>query len=104
MEADNDKMNTKYLKAKKRVEDLKGYYIHLAAYILVNSFISVNKVLNNLEDGETLQEAIFDFSTFAVWIFWGIGLGIHTFKMFGTNLLMGKDWEERKIKEYMNKK
>jgi hypothetical protein len=104
MEIDNNKLDAKYLKAKKRVEDLKGYYIHLVAYIAVNLFISINKVSSNLESGETWEEAIFDFGTFAVWIFWGIGLAMHTFRIFGANLFLGKDWEERKIKEIMKDK
>ncbi|MGK0414076.1 MAG: hypothetical protein ACJA1B_002296, partial [Polaribacter sp.] len=30
----------KYLLAKKRVEKIKGFYIHLVVYIIVNIFIS----------------------------------------------------------------
>ncbi|MDT7832125.1 2TM domain-containing protein [Flavobacteriaceae bacterium S356] len=104
MEIDNNKLDTKYLRAKKRVEDIKGYYIHLAVYIAVNTFISVNKVMNDLEDGESIGGALSDFGTYAVWLFWGIGLAMHTFRIFGTNLLMGKEWEERKVKELMDKK
>jgi len=104
MEIDNNKLDTKYLRAKKRVEDIKGYYIHLAVYIVVNSFISVNKVLNDLEDGDSLEIALTDFGTYAVWLFWGIGLAMHTFRIFGTNLFMGKEWEKRKVKELMDKK
>lgn len=102
MRTDNNNMDTKYQRAKKRVEDLKGYFIHLAVYILVNTFISFNKVLNNMDDGETLRQALSDFGTYAIWLFWGIGLAVHTFKIFGKDLLFGKDWEERKIKEFLD--
>lgn len=104
METDKNKLDPKYIRAKKKVEDLKGYYGHLAVYIIVNSFISITRVLNELEDGRTLQEAVFEFSTFGVWFFWGIGLAVHTFRVFGSNLLMGKDWEARKIEELMKEK
>jgi len=91
-----------YLRAKKRVKELKGFYIHLAVYILINSFISVNKFIRNIyENDETFNEAFWDFGTFAVWLFWGIGLAIHGFNVFGLPFLFGKDWEERKIKKYM---
>ena len=32
---------------------------------------------------------------------WGIGLVFHAVKVFGLNPFFGKNWEERKIKEYM---
>jgi hypothetical protein len=31
-------------------------------------------------------------------------LVFHTLKVFGFPFFMGKNWEERKIKEYMNNK
>jgi hypothetical protein len=34
---------------------------------------------------------------------WGIGVGFHALGVFGPNLLFGKDWEDRKIKELMDK-
>jgi hypothetical protein len=32
---------------------------------------------------------------------WGIGLVFHAIKVFGLSPFFGKNWEERKIKEYM---
>lgn len=104
MEIDNNNLDKKYIRAKKRVDDIKGFYMHLAIYIAVNTFISVTKVMNNMEDGDSLANELSDFGTYAVWLFWGIGLAMHAFRIFGTNLLMGKDWEEKKIKEIMDKK
>lgn len=82
----------RYLRAKKRVENLKGFYIHLTAYVLVNTFI----LFINLStfEGEW-------------WFFyplggWGIGLIIHGLTVFASGTF-GADWEERKIKEYMEK-
>ena len=93
--------NKKYLQAKKRVDELKGFYWHLAIYLIVNIFITINKVLRNYYNGETLSEAFWDFGTFAVWIFWGIGVVFHAFNVFGYPLILGKNWEERKIKKIM---
>jgi len=92
----------RYLRAKKRVDKLKGFYWHLAAYLIVNVFISSSKIIGNLSNGETFIEAFWDFGTFAVWMFWGIGLAFHAFGVFGKNILFGKDWEERKINEFMD--
>lgn len=92
----------KYLQAKKRVDELKGYYWHLATYLIVNVFISASKISRNLNNGETFEQAFFDFNTFGLWFVWGIGLAFHTFKTFGFHFFLGKNWEERKIKEFMN--
>lgn len=88
-------------RALRRIKELKGFYIHLAVYVVINSFISVNKVLRNMNNGETFNEAFLDFGTFAIWFFWGIGLAFHAMKVFSFNPFFGKDWEERQIKKYM---
>ncbi|MET7027866.1 2TM domain-containing protein [Sediminicola luteus] len=90
-------------RALQRIKELKEFYIHLTVYIAINSFISVNKVIRNMNNGETFEEAFLDFGTFAIWIFWGIGLAFHAMKVFSFNPFFGKDWEERQIKKYMEK-
>ena len=93
----------KYLLAKKRVEKIKGFYIHLAVYILVNIFVSGVIVFGLTEGGEfTFTGAISHFGTYSTWLFWGIGLFFHWLGVFGSNLFFGKEWEKRKIQEYLN--
>lgn len=105
MDLEKNKIDTRYLRAKKRVEELKGFYIHLAVYIIINSIISGFKVIHDMEDGYLFSEIITDFNTLSLWLWWGIGIAFHTYKVFGARLLfLGKDWEDRKIKEYMNEK
>tara|TARA_B110000211_G_scaffold181902_1_gene205873 strand:+ start:436 stop:567 length:132 start_codon:yes stop_codon:yes gene_type:complete len=41
MKSDNYLEEQKYIRAKKRVQELKGYYWHLAVYIAINLFLSV---------------------------------------------------------------
>ncbi|WP_282162754.1 2TM domain-containing protein [Ulvibacterium marinum] len=98
-------MDTKYLdkqiKAKKRVEELKGFYWHLASYVVVNLFISTMKIVRDMGDGEAFGETFWDFGTFAVWFFWGIGLAFHAMKVFSYNPFFSKEWEERQIQKYM---
>jgi len=95
--------NNKLKRAKKRVEDLKGFYGHLISYIAVNTFISTMKIVNDMGDGVSFSDAFFDFGTFAVWLFWGIGLFFHGAKVFSYNPFFGKNWEERQIQKYMDK-
>lgn len=94
----------KYIKAKKKVEKIKGFYIHLAVYIGVNIFISCVIIFGFMNDGYTFIESITNFGFYSTWLFWGIGLFFHWIGVFGSNLFLGKDWEDRKIKEYMNNK
>ena len=44
----------------------------------------------------------FEFSTYSTALFWGIGLLFHAISVFGKNFFLDDDWEEKKIKEYMN--
>ena len=92
-----------YKRAEKRLKEVKGFYWHFFWYLAVNIFISVGKITRNLENGESFNDAFFDFGTFAVWAFWGIGLVSHWFGVFGKNFFFSKDWESRKIKEFMDK-
>ena len=87
-----------YLRAKKKLEKLVGFYWHLAAYIVVNIFLIILIGMNR-DDGESF----WSFETFATAFFWGIGLVFHFLSVFGPGLLFGKNWEERKIKEFMDK-
>jgi hypothetical protein len=86
-------------RAKKRVVEIKGFYIHLAVYIVVNSFIIVNVYIRTMAEGEVFWK----FSTFFTLIFWGIGLAFHGANVFHFNPLFGKKWEERQIKKYIEK-
>lgn len=90
-----------YNKAKQRVDCLRKFYSHLTIYLVVNILISSLKVYRNLSHGESFEEAFFDFSTYVVWLFWGIGLVIHAFSVFGLPMILGRNWEEEKIKKYM---
>jgi len=101
MELSTREERRKLNRAKKRIEELKGFYWHLASYLFVNLFISTFKIIRNLGNGETFGQAFFDFGTFALWLFWGIGLFFHGAKVFGTIPILGRDWEERQIQKYI---
>ena len=103
MEVMENNNRDKLGRAKKRVIALKGFFIHLTVYILVNTFISTMKIIGNMGDGESFNDAFWDFGTFAVWFFWGIGLFFHGLKVFSYNPFFGKDWEEKQIQKYMDK-
>lgn len=95
-------MNTqdeiKYQEALKRVKKIKGFYTHAIVYVFVNIMIVFLNV-KNLDPGETY----FQFKNFLTTFFWGIGLVAHGLSVFVPNWIMGQNWEERKIKEFMEK-
>jgi hypothetical protein len=88
----------KYIKAKNRVEKLKGFYNHLAIYIIVNLIITGFKVSNNLDNWTNFKNDLFSIDVLSVWTIWGLVLLIHF-----ISLTYGQGWEERKIEELMNK-
>ena len=81
-----------YKKKKKRVENLKAFYIHLALYILVNLML----FFINISSDSSKLWFLYPLAG------WGIGIVIHGLTTFPFGIF-GKEWEERKIKEYMEK-
>lgn len=98
MKDDNYTEEQKYIRAKKKVKSIRGFYVHFAVYLLINAFLIVTRIFSKggFED-------LWDWQTYNTAIFWGIGILFHAFSVFGMEFLLGKDWESRKIKELMNK-
>jgi pheromone shutdown protein TraB len=88
-----------YEMAKKRVEKIKSFYTHLLVYVIVNAFIIISMV-NRSSVGFKM---FFNWETFSTAFFWGIGVVAHAFSVFVPNFILGGQWEEKKIKEYMEK-
>lgn len=95
------KQNNAYYLAKKRVKRIKGFYTHLIVYLVINTIISFIKIYDDLAEGTPFGEAFFEFGTLSSWMLWGIGVIIHAFSVFVLPYILGHNWEERKIEEYM---
>lgn len=80
--------NTSYLKAKERVEKLKGFYGNLISYCCVIPIL----IIINMSTGG------FQWFWFPM-MGWGMGVSFHAFDTFGY----GKSWEDKKIKQILNK-
>lgn len=93
----------RYIVAKKEVQKLKGFYIHLFWYVVVNVFISVIIIYGLMtEDRHSFTDAIQNYGVYSTWFFWGIGVFFHWFGVIGRNQIgVGKAWETRKIEELM---
>jgi hypothetical protein len=97
-----EEMNQRYQRAKKRTEQLRKFYKHLVTYVIVNMFISGYKINEYMDRGDTFEEAFLNLDTFIVWIVWGAFVLLQAVKTFRPGIVMGVDWEERKIREIMN--
>ena len=84
----------KYERAKKQVKEIKAFYSNLISYVVVNVILII---INLITSPGSLW-------FFWVTIFWGIGIlihGVHVFMKKGR--FLGPEWEEKKIKEFMDK-
>ena len=93
MKAQQEGEQEVYERAKKRVEELKAFYSHLFVYLAVNAGLFLLNIITSPRH---------------LWFYWpligwGIGLSIHGLSVFGTQRLLGKEWEDRKIREIMEK-
>lgn len=95
--------NEKYYQALQRVDEIKKFYKHLLLFIAVMLFLSGRRIYKDIIDGVNFEEAIFDPSNYKIFWIWGIFLLIHGVKTFGIPMILGKDWEKRKIEEEMRK-
>lgn len=80
--------NMAYVRAKERVEKIKAFYGNLISYCCVIPFL----IFINLK---TSHFQWFWFPMFG----WGLGVVFHAIETFGY----GKSWEEKKIKEILDK-
>jgi len=102
MELREKSNGSKLNRARRRVAELKGFYTHLMVYIVINTIIVVVKLVGTSYYGETFMGPFWHFSTFGVWIFWGIGLVFHASRVFGFIPFLGRDWEDRQIQKIIN--
>ena len=76
--------------AKAHVSELKGFYVHLLVYILVNAgLVILNIILHQ---------------NWWIWVVfgWGIGLLSHAISLFAHRMLFSRKWEEGQIRKYMD--
>ncbi|MFW0738081.1 MULTISPECIES: 2TM domain-containing protein [unclassified Flavobacterium] len=80
-------------RARKKVKEIREFYEHLTVFILVTIILIT---INLLTSPGYL---------WFVWcvLGWGIGLVLHGLSVFNIPPFFGKDWEEKKIKEILEK-
>jgi hypothetical protein len=91
---DTNSKENKYIQAKGRVACIKKFYTSLLFYIIFISFLAALNYYSN-----EWRYAWFLWAAMG----WGIGLLFQAAKAFRWAPFMNKNWEDRKIKEYMDK-
>lgn len=83
----------KLAQARRRVAAIKGFYVHLAVYVLVLAGLFA---INATSGG----------SWWVLWVLfgWGIGVAAHALSVYGRTPQAVADWEERKIKDLINQR
>lgn len=94
----NTNKDLKYIRAKNKVQREKGFYTHLAIYIIINLIITGFKTIGSLSSWEEFSDELLSLNVLSSWVLWGIFLIIHYFAY-----RYGGEWEEKKIKELMDK-
>lgn len=82
----------RHKEARKRVKKIKGFYSHLASYIIMGLFF----IGLNLFTSPDFFWAFFPIAG------WGIGIAFHAIDVFGFPGI-GRDWEQRQLEKEMNR-
>ena len=84
----------RYKEARNRARRLRGFYVHALVFVLVNLGLFAVNFLT------TPGKWWFGWPTLG----WGIGLMAHGLSVAAVPSLFGADWEERKIREYLERR
>jgi hypothetical protein len=84
----------RYEEARRHARALRGFYSHALVYVLVNAGLAVVNLLT------TPERIWFGFPMLG----WGIGLLAHGLSVFAFRGWFGPQWEERKIREYLDRR
>jgi len=83
----------RYRRARRRVREIRAFYIHLTVFVAVNILLH----LINFVASATVYWAFWPL------VSWGIGLLAHGLATYRWMPFAGKEWEARKIRELMDK-
>jgi 2TM domain-containing protein len=83
-----------YQDARRHARQVRGFYVHALVFVLVNAgLVAINLLL----------------TPGRIWFGWGlagwaVGLAAHGLSVFAFGGWLGRDWEERKIREYLDRR
>ena len=88
-----DDQSDAYRRARHRVGQLRGFYSNLFSYVVIITFLAA---VNLMTDPHYL---------WFLWAAagWGVGVALHAYSTFAHRGILGQEWEERKIREIMER-
>ncbi|MCA0132152.1 2TM domain-containing protein [Winogradskyella alexanderae] len=95
----SDHNKERLAEAKRQVKRIKLFYIHLVGYLVVVALVLLNFYI--MDKG--LHEKAITWVNTTTLVGWTIFIFIHYWTVFKGRFLFKKEWEDRKIKEYLNK-
>lgn len=83
---------TDYLRARRRVEAIRGFNVHATIYVVVNLILIA---IDLLIPGE-------------LWFYWpligwGVWLAAHGASVYSSTQVWGPDWEDRKVRQILGR-
>ena len=81
-----------YVNARKRLENLKGFYWSIGAYCIVIPFLIFVNYQTSWGNHKWFVYPMLG---------WGVGLLFQAYKVFGQDKYFGKSWEDKKLREFM---
>jgi hypothetical protein len=90
--ATTSEQNERVQRAKERVEEIKGFYVHVLIYIAMNGVL-------------LLLDVVSGGGYWFYWpaLLWGMGLAAHAVALVSEGRLFGPAWEARKVRQIMER-
>jgi hypothetical protein len=82
-----------YKSVRKKVKEMKHFYINLTGYVVVIFTLFVINIIT------------YPYYLWFLWpaLGWGIAIALHGMSVFNATPFLGSGWEERKIRELVEK-
>lgn len=90
----NGQTNSSYQKAKQKVQELKSFYFSVMIYGIINAGL--------IYIWYAYSGTNFQWFWFPV-MGWGLGLMAKAFEIYEVNFIFGKQWEDRKLNQFIQK-
>jgi transcriptional regulator with XRE-family HTH domain len=78
----------------RHVRKIRGFYGHLARYVIVISALAIFNFIKSPNYFWVIWPALG----------WGLGILFHGMRVFGTMPFMNADWEKRQVEKYLGRK
>ncbi|SDP24426.1 2TM domain-containing protein [Ralstonia sp. 25mfcol4.1] len=91
-----------YWRARRMVRALRGWYIHLLIYVVVNGWLWLRFFYFPTPSWSHYATSGWPWPLTTT-LAWGLGLGVHGILVWTRLSRWGRDWETRKIQEFMNR-